>query len=118
MPIVLVRLPGSDGATPFADASRALSESVAGALRCPVRDVWTYWQRVEFASIGADPQMRENRVAMITILGRRRPQEQVRAALEAAARAVSTTLALPIEDVWVRWDELGDGTVFAGGQHI
>lgn len=80
--------------------------------------MWTYWQLVEFASIGADLQTTKNRVAMITILGRRRPQEQVRAALEAAARAVSTTFALPIEDVWVRWDELSDGTVFAGGQHI
>lgn len=80
--------------------------------------MWTYWQRVEFASFGGEPQTAENHVAVITILGRPRPQEQVRAALEAAARAVSKTLALPLEDVWVRWDELDDGTVFAGGQHI
>jgi phenylpyruvate tautomerase PptA (4-oxalocrotonate tautomerase family) len=117
VPIILIRLPGLDAAR-FADASRALSESVATALRCPVRDVWTYWQRVEFASMGAEPQTTENRVAVITILGRGRPQEQVRAALEGAAQAVSKTLALPLEDVWVHWDELPEGRVFAGGQHF
>ena len=118
MPIALITVPGPIEPAKIVEAGRALAEAVARGLHCRVQDVWTYWQPVEVAMIGAERQTPENRVAVIRILGRKRPGTEVRRALAEAAGALSATLALPLEDVWVHWHELPDGTVFAGGQNL
>ena len=76
------------------------------------------WHGAAQAAVGVEPMSTRNRIAVIRILGRPRPALEVRRALEGAARAASERLGLPLEDGWVHWQELPDGTVFAGGQHL
>ena len=40
---------------------------------------------------------------------------RARLRLRAAAEATSAALGVPLEDVWVHWEELRPGRVFAGG---
>ena len=76
------------------------------------------WHGAAQGGVGGGPRGTRNRLPRVRILGRPRPALGVRRALEGAARAASERLGLPLEDGWVHWQELPDGTVFAGGQHL
>lgn len=116
MPIVhLTLLPPPEPAA-LDRALEALTIAVAEAVDCPAGDVWVY------AHLAAAVQMGERRPGfvghcpVVEILARPRAAPDAARALEAAARAVSEALGLPIEDVWATWRECPQGRVFAGGE--
>lgn len=91
--------------------------ALAAALACAESEVWVYWQPVEAASVGPDRRPYAGHCPVVTIRARAwRPDAHVRSGMEAAAKAVSSALGLPLEDTWVHWLEIPAGRVFSGGQ--
>ena len=116
MPIVTVH------ALPPADPARverclsALIEALAIALQQDQQGVWAQWVDVQTMHTGTERRSIESHCPVVIIRARAgRHGGVIQAGLRAAAEATSAALGLPLEDVWVHWEELRTGRVFAGG---
>ena len=76
----------------------------------------TAWVSVAVAHVGAERRSASTQCPVVTVRARAgRSPDAVAAGLTATAEAVAAALGLPAEDVWVHWEELPAGRVFAGG---
>jgi hypothetical protein len=117
MPVVLVRSLRPPSPDRIDAMLEHVTQQVAAAIGTDVADVWAYWQEVGGVSMGAQAAAFEGHAPVVTILARTgRTREVIAVGLEAAAHAVSASLALPPEDVWAHWQEVASGHVFAGGR--
>jgi phenylpyruvate tautomerase PptA (4-oxalocrotonate tautomerase family) len=116
MPIVTVHaLPPADPAVVDRCLS-ALTEALAGALQQDQQGVWAQWVNVRAMHTGAQRRGFVGHCPVVIIRARAgRHGGVIQAGLRAAAEATSAALGLPLEDVWVHWEELRPGRVFAGG---
>ncbi len=116
MPVVTVeslKPPGGDPSPMLA----ALPADLATAIGCDEGDVWVYFCEVSAVSVGGERREFHGHSPVVTVRARAwRSEEQVRAGMQAVARSVSSSLGVPLEDVWVHWLELPPGRVFAGGE--
>ena len=108
MPVVHIRgpLPGAS-----VDALGHVAREVAGAVGCPVGDVWCTYHQVT-TTVGT----RSERVLYVQLLARPLDESALQQGLEAAARAASMSLHVNLEDVWAYLTVLEPGRVFAGGE--
>jgi len=92
--------------------------SLSRAIGCPPADVWVYWQEAGAVHQGQTRREFAGHCPMVTIRARTaNAPEQVEKGLSATAEAVSISLDVPVENVWIYWQELSPTRVFAGG-HI
>lgn len=116
MPVVIVRSLRPSEAMRIDRMLAAVVEGVSDALACSPGDVWVYWVEVGAVRLGQTAVAYAGHCPVVSIRARRgRSEEEIAAGLAAAARAVSGAMGVPIEDVWVHWEELDPGRVFAGG---
>jgi phenylpyruvate tautomerase PptA (4-oxalocrotonate tautomerase family) len=95
----------------------SLVEALADALTCPPGDVWAYWEEVGAVRLGERTVGYDGHCPVVSIRSRQgRSEEQIASGLAAVAHAVSESMGVPLEDVWVHWKELAPGRVFAGGR--
>jgi hypothetical protein len=95
-----------------------LAEEVAQGAACPVDDVWCSFVPAFAQYVGQRVATTADQCPIVVIRGRQRSDEQVAAAVAAAARTVAVEMGLPVEDVWVQWVDVVAGHVFAGGAVI
>lgn len=116
MPVVRIfALPPSEP-TAVADCLDAVVVGLSAALDTEPPGIWATWIPISAQHTGRQPRAFRGHCPTVTVLampGRSLSQRQD--GLAAVARAVSGALGLPIEDVWVHWQELEPGLVFAGG---
>jgi hypothetical protein len=94
----------------------ALVHAVSGAIGCPPDTVWVHWIEVAAMHIGERPQAYEGHGPAIVIRSRPgRSTTAVAACLQSAAEAAAAALDLPLEDLWVCWENVAPGAVFTGG---
>ncbi len=95
----------------------AVVTALSDGLGCEPAGVWAQWCAA--AAMHTGPQRRDfaGHCPVVIIRARRgRAPEQIAQGLAATAAAVATSLGLPLDDVWVHWQELDPAQVFAGGQ--
>lgn len=116
MPIVTVHaLPPPDPAA-VGRCLTALTIGLAGALQQPTQSVWAQWIDVHTMHTGTTPRAFAGHCPVVVIRARAgRHGGVIQAGLRAVAEATATTLDVPLEDIWVHWEELRPGRVFAGG---
>lgn len=109
VPIVeIIVPPGVPGA--LEPLAAPVGRALAQALSCEPAAVWVYVVR---AAVHAGPA--EGPCPCVTVRAMPRPEEAVRAGMEAVVRAVSEGLQVPFDDVWLHWIDLPRGRVFSGG---
>lgn len=116
MPVVVVhaRAPADPGAIDRCLA--AVTARLAAALQQDRRGVWAHWVGVEAMHTGATPRAFAGHCPLVVVRARAgRHPHVVQHGLRAVAEAVAESLGLPLADVWVSWEELVPGRVFAGG---
>lgn len=116
MPVVTVSaLPPSDRAA-IDRCLAAVIQRLAAALQQDRQGVWAQWVSAEAMHIGATRRSFDGHCPVVVVRARAgRHPHVVQLGLRAVAEAVAESLALPVEDVWVSWEELAPGRVFAGG---
>jgi hypothetical protein len=99
-------------------ALHALVAGIAEAAGGAPAGTWAHW--VPMARVVQGPTVAgfQGHCPVVTIRGRARDPEAVRAAVRAAAVATSAALGLPLEDVWVQWVDVEPGRAFAGGDIV
>lgn len=119
MPVVVIRSMRPPDEARVDQMLADVVTGLAGALHASADDVWAYWEEVHVCRIGARRATFAGHCPVVTVRARTgRAASQIRAGLEAVARAISTSLGVPLDDVWVHWLELPEGRVFAGGRVV
>lgn len=116
MPIVTVHaLPPADPAV-VDRCLAALTEALSAALQQDRQGVWAQWVDARSMHTGAERRAFVGHCPVVIIRARAgRHGGVIQAGLRATAEATSAALGLPLEDIWVHWEELRPGRVFAGG---
>jgi phenylpyruvate tautomerase PptA (4-oxalocrotonate tautomerase family) len=116
MPVVTVHaLPPADPAAVDRCLS-AITAALAEALHQDRQGVWAQWVDARAEHTGATVRAFEGHCPVVVVRARAgRHGGVIQAGLRAVAEATSGALGLPLEDVWVHWEELRPGRVFAGG---
>lgn len=118
MPVVTVQCLPPDNPTAIDHALDAVVVAVAEAVGGQPSGTWAHWTPMAAVVQGSTHRGFRGHCPIVTIRGQVRDESVVAPALEAAAVAVSGSLGLPLEDVWVQWLEVTAGRAFAGGRLI
>ena len=115
MPVVTIEcLPPPDNAR-IDRVLAAVPALLGAAINCPTGDIWVYYTPVAAARSGDTARSFTGHSPIVTVRARAwRTEEQVRAGLVAVATAVSESLGVPLDDVWVHWLEVPPGRVYSG----
>lgn len=94
----------------------ALVHAISSAVGCRPDAVSAHWVEVAAMHVGERPQSYEGHCPAIIIRARAgRSTTTVAACLQGAAEAAAAALDLPVEDLWVCWENVAPGAVFTGG---
>lgn len=116
MPTVTLRALPPDDPGAIDRCHAAVARALGAAIGRAPEGVWCQWVPVGAAHVGVAARGPADQCPVVTIRARAgRSPEAVARGLEATARAVAAALDLPVEDVWVHWQDVPAGRVFAGG---
>ena len=112
MPLVVVHSlpPANPEALPRMLAD--IRDSGARALRCPIDNVWVIFHAVppgcylQGESPANTPQARTHPPAVIVKLQAGRTREEIDAFVTAVASAVAQGFAVPVDNIWIHYDEM------------
>jgi hypothetical protein len=94
----------------------AAIDGVAAAMKCPTSEVWAQFLPVSAMHIGNRPVRFNGHCPVVVVRTMHEsPPAQVRAALTALASGIAAAMDLPVDDIWIQWQQLQPGTVFAAG---
>jgi len=94
----------------------AAIDGVASAVQCSTSDVWAQFLPVSAMHIGNRPARFNGHCPVVVVRAMHEcPPARIRAALTALAGGVAAALDLPVDDIWIQWDQVQPGTVFAAG---
>ncbi len=117
MPVVTVSALAPPDPAAIDRCLAAVVEGLAGALQQDPQGVWAQWVTVAAMHTGATPRAFDGHCPVVVVRARAgRHPHVVQLGLRAVAEAVAESLGLPVADVWVSWEELAPGRVFAGGR--
>lgn len=119
MPVVTIHsLDPADDRT-IAACLQAIVRELAIAIQRSEAGVWAYWCPVRSVRQGDTFRYFRGHCPVVVIRAREgRSEQTIAKGLEATARVISDALGLPLEDVWVTWESVPPGRVFAGGRHV
>ena len=115
MPIVHVRGTNSRASLATRKAMGHVAAATAGAVDCPVHEVWCTFQGLAATTIGERVPAEDEAILYVDLVLKDRPGEVLAEALEATARAAAESFHTKLENVWARVVRIEPGTVFAGG---
>lgn len=93
----------------------AAIEAVALALQIDERQVWGQFLVVSRMHLGLRPARFASHCPVVVIRGMAGvPESAIQDALAGVGASIAAALDLPLTDVWVSWEELRPGRVFAG----
>ena len=117
MPCIHIRALEPPSQTRKHDALYNAAQALSDAIGTPVKAIWATWEPVEIMHLGGEDRPFFGHCPVVTVRARAgRTDAQIAAGLQAVAQAVSSSLGLAIEDIWVHWDDMPAGHIFLGGQ--
>jgi hypothetical protein len=118
VPVVTLHCLAPDDPAAVDRALHALVAGIAAATGGAPAGTWAHWVPMARVVQGGSTVGYAGHCPVVTIRGRARDADAVRAAVRAAAVAASDALGLPLEDVWVQWVDVEPGRAFAGGDLV
>jgi phenylpyruvate tautomerase PptA (4-oxalocrotonate tautomerase family) len=116
MPIVTLRALRPPESGRIEAAMALVVQGLSAALGCEPGDVWVHWEEMAAVRQGTAERVFAGHCPVVTIRALTAPADDgASRGVEAVAHAVALGLGVPLEDVWVHWEELRRGRVFAGG---
>lgn len=116
MPLVLIHCPEPPDPAMKDAALAAVSPALCPAVDARPEAVMTYWVDVSRHHVRDELRTDWPAIPAVIIHGRTgRTAAQIEAGMRAVAGAVGDALGLPVEDVWVRWDDMPLGHVLSNG---
>jgi hypothetical protein len=116
VPVVTLQCLAPDEPTRILRVLKTIVTDVADVIGGQPSGTWAHWVPMATVVQGTTEVGYHGHCPIVTVRGQSRDENVIVNTLRAVAAAVSKTLELPIEDVWVQWLDVSPGRAFAGGE--